>query len=56
MGGEEGGGGTWRGGWAKRFIPDTLEYETSMQKKEDGLVSITHAPSGFPFLSFAMGC
>jgi hypothetical protein len=38
--------GTWRGGWAKRFVPDSLTYETSMQQREDGLVSITHAPMG----------
>lgn len=40
------GGGSWRGGWAKRFVPESLSYETSMQNKEDGLVSITHAPMG----------
>jgi hypothetical protein len=39
-------GGTWRGGWAKRFVPDEISYETSLQCKEDGLVSITHAPMG----------
>lgn len=44
--GEEGASGTWRGGWAKRFIPDTLTYETSMESKEDGMRSITNAPMG----------
>lgn len=39
-------GGNWRGGWAKRFVPDSITYETSMQCKDDGLVSITHAPMG----------
>lgn len=39
-------GGTWRGGWAKRFVPDSITYETSMQNREDGLVAITHAPMG----------
>jgi hypothetical protein len=42
----EASGGNWRGGWAKRFIPDSITYETSMQCKDDGLVSITHAPMG----------
>lgn len=37
---------TWRGGWAKRFIPDEITYETSMQAKEDGMMTITHAPMG----------
>jgi hypothetical protein len=36
--------GSWRGGWAKRFIPDSITYETSMECLEDGLRSITHAP------------
>jgi hypothetical protein len=38
--------GGWRGGWAKRFIPEAITYETSMDFKEDGLLSITHAPMG----------
>jgi len=42
----EQGGGSWRGGWAKRFIPDEIKYETSMECLEDGLRSITHAPMG----------
>jgi hypothetical protein len=42
----EQGGGSWRGGWAKRFIPDSISYETSMEALEDGLRSITHAPMG----------
>jgi len=37
---------TWRGGWAKRFIPDEIVYETSMQNKETGMIAITHAPMG----------
>lgn len=45
-GGPEEGGGSWRGGWAKRFIPDEIKYETSMEVLEDGLRSITHAPMG----------
>ncbi|KAL3423377.1 hypothetical protein PVAG01_05124 [Phlyctema vagabunda] len=39
-------GGSWRGGWAKRFIPDSITYNSSMQNRDDGLVSITHAPMG----------
>jgi hypothetical protein len=47
MSGEsEGGGGSWRGGWAKRFVPDEIRYETSMEVLQDGLRSITHAPMG----------
>ena len=42
----EASGGNWRGGWARRFIPDSITYETSMQCRDDGLVSITHAPMG----------
>lgn len=42
---EESGGG-WRGGWAKRFIPDQITYLSSFQDREDGLLSITHAPMG----------
>ncbi|RDL39544.1 Uncharacterized protein BP5553_03884 [Venustampulla echinocandica] len=40
------GADTWRGGWAKRIIPDEITYETSMQAKDDGVVTITHAPMG----------
>jgi hypothetical protein len=39
-------GGTWRGGWSKRFIPDEIVYETSMQATENGMSAITHAPMG----------
>lgn len=47
MSGEsDGGGGSWRGGWASRFVPSELKYETSMEVLEDGLRSITHAPMG----------
>ncbi|CAD6444298.1 619b9e6c-33b3-4b0c-8a40-841fdb9fe021 [Sclerotinia trifoliorum] len=42
--GETGSG--WRGGWSKRFIPDQITYTSSLQDREDGLVSITHAPMG----------
>jgi hypothetical protein len=42
--GADGGGGSWRGGWAKRFVPDSITYETSMEVLGDGLRSITHAP------------
>jgi hypothetical protein len=38
--------GSWRGGWASRFIPDTITYESSIQSTESGMVSITHAPMG----------
>jgi hypothetical protein len=38
--------GSWRGGWANRFIPDTITYESSIQSTPDGMVSITHAPMG----------
>ncbi|TVY43096.1 hypothetical protein LOCC1_G004526, partial [Lachnellula occidentalis] len=37
---------TWRGGWSKRFIPDELVYETSMQNTATGMFAITHAPMG----------
>ncbi|KUJ22054.1 uncharacterized protein LY89DRAFT_638216 [Mollisia scopiformis] len=40
------GGGSWRGGWAKRFIPESITYETSMQNTEEGMISITQAPMG----------
>ncbi|KAH8599938.1 hypothetical protein B0O99DRAFT_346276 [Bisporella sp. PMI_857] len=46
MGEGEEGGGSWRGGWAKRFIPESITYETGLQTKEDGLVCITHAGMG----------
>ncbi|TGO60556.1 hypothetical protein BOTNAR_0143g00180 [Botryotinia narcissicola] len=39
-------GGGWRGGWAKRFVPDQITYTSSLQDREDGLVSVTHAPMG----------
>jgi len=42
----EGEGGTWRGGWTKRFIPDEIVYETSMQATENGMIAISHAPMG----------
>jgi hypothetical protein len=38
--------GTWRGGWAKRFIPDSIVYETSMEPLEGGMRTTTHAPVG----------
>ena len=38
--------GNWRGGWAKRFIPDQLKYETSFETKEDGMRCLTHAAMG----------
>jgi hypothetical protein len=38
--------GSWRGGWASRFIPDTITYESSIQNTPSGMVSITHAPMG----------
>jgi len=39
-------GSTWRGGWAKRFIPDEIRYETSLQNTDEGMITITHAPMG----------
>jgi hypothetical protein len=44
--GEQEGGSTWRGGWAKRFIPDEIKYETSLQNIDEGMITITHAPMG----------
>jgi hypothetical protein len=38
--------GGWRGGWAKRFIPDEIVYDTSMQNKETGMLTVTQAPMG----------
>lgn len=38
--------GNWRGGWAKRFIPDSIKYETSIEAREDGMKSHTHAAMG----------
>jgi hypothetical protein len=38
--------GSWRGGWASRFVPDTITYESSIQNTPSGMVSITHAPMG----------
>lgn len=44
--GEQEGGSTWRGGWAKRFIPDEIKYETSLQNTDEGMITLTHAPMG----------
>lgn len=38
--------GNWRGGWASRFIPDTIKYETAFETREDGLRALTHAAMG----------
>lgn len=38
--------GNWRGGWAKRFIPEQIKYETSVEKRKDGMRSLTHAAMG----------
>ncbi|KAK2629244.1 hypothetical protein QTJ16_000064 [Diplocarpon rosae] len=38
--------GHWKGGWIKRFVPEELTYQTSVQHTPDGLISITHAPMG----------
>jgi hypothetical protein len=38
--------GNWRGGWAKRFIPDSIQYETSIEATEYGMKSLTHAAMG----------
>ena len=43
---EEANTGNWRGGWAKRFIPDSIKYETSIEATADGMRSITHAAMG----------
>jgi len=42
----EGAGGSWRGGWASRFIPESITYESSLQNTDEGMISITHAPMG----------
>ncbi|KAH7342792.1 hypothetical protein BKA65DRAFT_478664 [Rhexocercosporidium sp. MPI-PUGE-AT-0058] len=39
-------GGHWKGSWIKRFVPNDLVYQTSVQHTADGLISITHAPMG----------
>ncbi|KAL2075659.1 hypothetical protein VTL71DRAFT_602 [Oculimacula yallundae] len=39
-------GGHWKGGWIKRFVPNDLTYQTSVQHIADGMISITHAPMG----------
>ncbi|KAI9649145.1 hypothetical protein NHQ30_001712 [Ciborinia camelliae] len=39
-------GGGWRCGWTQRLIPDKITYTSSLQDREDGLLSITHAPMG----------
>jgi len=44
--GSDKGTGSWRGGWAKRFVPDAITYPSSFQNKEDGLLGIAHAPMG----------
>ncbi|OWP07258.1 hypothetical protein B2J93_2031 [Marssonina coronariae] len=38
--------GHWKGAWVKRFVPDELTYQTSVQHTPDGMISITHAPMG----------
>lgn len=40
------GGGSWRGGWAKRFVPDAITYQACFLNREDGMLTITHAPMG----------
>jgi hypothetical protein len=44
--GEQADAGSWRGGWAKRFVPETIHYETAIQVTEMGHIAITHAPMG----------
>ncbi|KAH6724125.1 hypothetical protein BKA61DRAFT_23877 [Leptodontidium sp. MPI-SDFR-AT-0119] len=39
-------GGHWKGSWIKRFVPNELAYQTSVQHIADGMISITHAPMG----------
>ncbi|KAK0125356.1 hypothetical protein ONS95_000622 [Cadophora gregata] len=39
-------GGHWKGSWIKRFVPNELTYQTSVQHTADGMISITHAPMG----------
>ncbi|QSZ37282.1 hypothetical protein DSL72_009376 [Monilinia vaccinii-corymbosi] len=36
----------WRGWWTKRFVPDRITYTSSLQDREDGLITVTHAPMG----------
>ncbi|PQE25111.1 hypothetical protein CJF31_00005967 [Rutstroemia sp. NJR-2017a BVV2] len=36
----------WRGSWASKFIPEKITYNSSLQDREDGMVSVTHAPMG----------
>ncbi|CAG8956592.1 hypothetical protein HYFRA_00011903 [Hymenoscyphus fraxineus] len=43
---EEQEGSSWRGGWAKRIIPGEIVYDTSMQLRDDGMITLTHAPMG----------
>ena len=43
---EEAAAGSWRGGWASRFVPAEITYESSIQNTETGMISITHAPMG----------
>lgn len=38
--------GNWRGGWAKRFIPEQITYQTTVEAREDGMKSLTHAAMG----------
>ena len=38
--------GNWRGGWAKRFIPEQIKYETAVETRVDGMRSLTHAAMG----------
>lgn len=38
--------GSWRGGWAKRIMPGEISYDTSMQHRGDGTLTLTHAPMG----------
>ncbi|KAM3084548.1 hypothetical protein ACMFMG_001350 [Clarireedia jacksonii] len=36
----------WRGSWASKFVPEKITYNSSLQDREDGMVSVTHAPMG----------
>lgn len=38
--------GNWRGGWAQRFIPEQIKYQTAVEALEDGMRSLTHAAMG----------
>jgi hypothetical protein len=38
--------GSWRGGWASKFIPDKIQLEIAIEPREDGMRALTHAALG----------